>query len=97
MGACAAVRPNSEEPLEVAAGRKHLAAQIAGRRSNRYSWSGNPGSVKGIHGERPKIVLARLQRPWLVQQFGKLDPATASQRIVRSRDDDQWIFKKHFH
>jgi len=35
-----------------------------------------------------------LQYPRFVQQFGKFDSATASQRIVRRLDNNQQIHKK---
>ena len=64
-----------------------MAAQIAGRRRNRDLRRTNASGVQGIHGKRPEIVLARLQRPGLIQQFGNIVHVWSTYESRHNADD----------
>src|SRR5262249_38089475 len=88
--------PKAWNYAEVMAARQHFATQIGGSRSNRDVRRRNARTMKGVHRERAKIVLTRLQGPWVIQQLCNFNLAAACQRIARSCYHDQGILEKHF-
>ena len=76
--------------------REQLIAQSHGRSRHRKPWRIKTGRAKDPRLHRAKISVERIQHPGLAQQLGKLDPAAASQWIVRASDHDQGIMEENF-